>query len=140
MNNNNEKSKIIEVYTDANSVRACIAIEKPDTRTEKERKFELIVIENVTDNLFEADAVRLALNYVPENSHVRLYCDKEGDLRAIKTGIARRPNLKAIINSIKSIEKERNLKIDYQHIPRKKNFAGRILDKMKFSNGNTTSL
>lgn len=63
---------VIEVYTDANELRACIAIEKPSSRTETERIFELVVIENRVDNLFEAEAVKLALHYVPEGSHIRL--------------------------------------------------------------------
>jgi len=132
MNNNNQESqKIIEVYTDANKFRACIAIEKPDMRTEKEQRYELIVIENKVDNLFEAEAVRLALNYVPEKSNIRLYCDKEGDLNAIKMKKASKPRLRIIIDSINSIEKERNLVVEYVSIPRKNNLAGRMLDKIR---------
>jgi len=131
MNNNLHEPPIIEVYTDANEFRACIAIEKPEKRTEKERIFKLIIIEKKVNNLFEAEAVRLASKYVPENSNIKLFCDKEGDLKAIKTGKARRPNLKAIIGHIRLIEYEKNLTVDYQYVKRKNNPAGRILNKIR---------
>lgn len=121
---------MIEVYTDANKEVACIAIEKIEERTESERRFELIVIENYKDDFYEADAVRIALSYIPKSSQVLLYCDKQGDLHAIKTGKSHSIRLQRIIDAIKSIEKERNLKVEYTYTPRKYNFAGRILDKI----------
>jgi len=121
---------MLYVYTDANEEVACIAIEKMEERTESERRFELIVIKNNKDDYYEADAVRIALSYIPENSKVLLCCDKQGDLHAIKTGKSKSIRLQQIIDAIKSIEKERNLKVDYTHTPRKYNFAGRILDKI----------
>ena len=121
---------MIEVYTDANEEVACIAIEKIEERTVSERRFELIVIENNKDGFYEADAVRIALSYIPQNSQVLLFCDKQGDLRAIKTGKSHNIELQRIIDTIKSIEKERNLIVEYVYTHRKYNFAGRILDKI----------
>ena len=123
-------SNIIEVYTDANEEMACLAIEKKEERTESERRFELIVVKNNLLDFFEADAIRIALSYIPRNTQVTLYCDKQGDLHAIKTGKSQSVGLQRIIDAIKSIEKERNLIVDYIYTPRRNNFAGRILDKI----------
>lgn len=60
-------SNVLNVYTDANEEMACIAIEKMEERTEYERKFELIVIEN-RDDYYEADAVRIALSHRARDS------------------------------------------------------------------------
>ncbi len=122
-------SAVINVYTDANEEMACIAIEKMAKRTESERRFELIVTENRHD-LFEADAVRIALSFIPKNSQVQLFCDKQGDIHAIKTGKSKKVGLQKIIDNIKSLEKERNLIVDYVYTPRKFNYAGRLLDKI----------
>lgn len=122
-------STVINVYTDANEEMACIAIEKMAKRTETERRFELIVSEN-RHELFEADAVRIALSFIPKNSQVHLFCDKQGDIHAIKTGKSKKVGLQKIIDNIKSLEKERNLIIDYKYTPRKNNYAGRLLDKI----------
>ena len=120
---------LIEVYTDANPEIACIAIERIEDSTDNERKFDLIVIKNKCDNLFEAEAVRIALNYLPENSHAILYCDKEGDINAIKNGKASKKELQTIIDDIKILEKRRRLTIDYEYTPRRKNLSGRFLEK-----------
>lgn len=126
----NSASKPIEVYTDSNPNMACIAIEKPEKNTENERRFELIVVENKCQNFFEADAVRIALEYLPKNSRSILYCDKEGDIKAIKSGKSNNNELNKIIENIKFLEKERNLIVTYEYKPRKNNYAGRMLDNI----------
>lgn len=120
----------IAVYTDANPEIVCIAIEKTERQTGKERRFELIVIEQKFNEFFEANAVRIALTYVPENCNILLYCDKEGDVVAIQKGKSKNSNLQTIIEKIKELEIERNLSVEYRSIPRKQNFSGRILDKI----------
>jgi len=122
--------KPIEVYTDSNPNMACIAIEKPEKNTENERRFELIVVENECKYFHEADAVRIALEYLPSNSRSILYCDKEGDIKAIQSGKSKNNKLKKIIEIIKFLENKRKLIITYEYKPRKENLAGRMLDKV----------
>jgi len=127
--NKQSESNIIEVYTDANPEMAIFAIEKTETR-DSERLFDLFVIENKCKELFEADAIRIALTYIPENSNVLLHCDKEGDVIAIQKGKSKTLKLQTIIEKIKSIEKGKNLTVEYRSIPRKDNYAGRMLEKI----------
>ena len=125
-----ENITTIQVYTDANPEMAIIAIEKTENRGPG-RSFDLFVIENDCMEFFEADAVRIALTYIPENSKVLLHCDKEGDVVAIKRSYSKTQDLQAIINKIRKIETEKNLSVEYVSIPRLKNFAGRMLEKIK---------
>jgi hypothetical protein len=130
MDDPSDNISIINVYTDANPEMAIIAIEKTE-KLGPERRFDLIVLENECSELFESDAVRIALTYLPENSDVLLHCDKEGDVVAIKNGKSKNPDLQNIIDKINKLEIEKNLSIEYRSIPRKQNYAGRMLDKIE---------
>lgn len=132
MMNNKDNADVINVYTDANPSFACIAIEKNEKHY-TERRFDLIVIQNKCKLFFEADAVRIALTYLPDNSKILLHCDKEGDIVAIRNGKSNNNNFQEIINKIKLLEQEKNLSVEYKSIPRKKGYAGRIIDKIIIS-------
>ncbi len=118
-----------EVYTDANPEMAIIAIEKTETK-DSERRFELIVVENKCKLFFEVDAIRIALSYLPDNQNVLLHCDKAGDVYAIQKGKTKNLEFQTIIDQIKKIETKKNLTVEYNFIPRKQNYAGRMLDKV----------
>jgi len=124
-------TKIIEVYTDANPKMVCIAIEKPEKRIGFERRFDLIVLDTECDEFFEANAIRLALTYIPDKSDILLHCDKEGDIVAIQKGKSSNKEFQDIITQIKTLETEKSLSIEYVSVPRKENYSGRILEKVQ---------